>query len=165
MTRPRFAMPLVCLLGVIGGCGRSPDTSPPEIRYGERECDWCRMLVSDERFAAALVFERDGDVTKLAFDDINCVFSYLADHPVAGPYLVYTHDLKTRGWLNARDASFVRSARLETPMASQIAAAPDPVQARSLLERFPGTLLTFDDVARLFARPAPAAASQGDKAP
>jgi copper chaperone NosL len=168
----RFAMirVLTCLLlcgvAVFGGaCRRPPDTSPPQIRFGEQECDWCRMLVSDERFAAALVFEQEGTVTKLAFDDINCVFSYLADHPVAGPYHVYTHDLDTRAWLDARKAFFVCSAKLETPMASQIAATSTSEGSESLLRRCSGERLTFDQVATRFTRSASSNSGQRGQLP
>lgn len=148
-----------------GACSRPPDTSPPQIRYGEQECDSCRMLVSDERFAAALVFERDGKVTKLVFDDINCVFGYLSDHPVAGSYTVYTHDLDTRAWLDTRAAFFVHSAKLETPMASQIAAASTSDGAESLLKRYPGERLTFDQVTKRFTRSASQGSGHEGKAP
>ncbi|MBP7745820.1 MAG: nitrous oxide reductase accessory protein NosL [Phycisphaerae bacterium] len=162
---------LMCLslaaVAVLGGgaCSRKPDTTPPQIRYGEQECDACRMLVSDERFAAALVFERDGHVTKLVFDDINCVFSYLSDHPAGGSYSVYTHDLDTRAWLNARMAFLVRSDKLETPMASKIAAASTADEAENLLKRYPGERLTFDQVAKRFTRSTSQGLGQEAKAP
>lgn len=147
---------------VAGACRRPPDTGPPQIRYGEHECAACRMLVSDERFAAALVLEQGGKVTKLAFDDINCVFAYLSEHPPAGTHHVYTHDLETRAWLDARQAVFIRSARLETPMASQVAAAPTSAAAEKLLSRYPGERLTFEEVAKHFTRSASRPVGHGD---
>lgn len=149
MTGLRTSLLAALALG-LGACSRQPDLSPPQIRYGEHECDWCRMLISDERFAAALVFEDAGRVSKLAFDDINCVYNYLADRPPAVPATIYTHDFETRSWLAARAATFVRSDKLETPMASQVAAAASRETAARLLERYPGTLLSIDEIARLF---------------
>lgn len=134
----------------LGACSRQADRTPPQVRYGEQECEWCRMLISDERFAAALVFEDAGRVSRLAFDDISCVYHYLADHAVTAPATVYTHDLETRAWLDARQATFVRSEKLETPMASRVAAAASREAAARLLERYPGTLLTIEEVARMF---------------
>jgi copper chaperone NosL len=162
MTRRPAAILLVGLPLALGACSRPPELSPPEIRYGEHECDRCRMLISDERFAAALVFADGRHVTKLAFDDINCVYSYLADHPVAAPLSVYTHDFESRAWLDARSATFVRSEKLETPMASQVAAAPSREAAARLLERYPGALLSIEEVARMFT---PARASHADPGP
>lgn len=147
------------------GCSRPPDISPPQIRYGEQECDSCRMLVSDERFAAALVFEQDGKVTKLVFDDINCAFSYLSERPVTGPYQMYTHDLDTRAWLDARHAFFVHSPKLETPMASQVAATSSVDAADGLLKRYAGERLTFDQVAKRFVSPASQHSEAGDRQP
>lgn len=152
------------VLAVSTGCNRAPDMAPPEIRLGEQECDWCRMLISDERFAAALVVNEADAVRKLAFDDINCVFGYLADHPPSGKYKVYTHDFQNRTWLDAHAAIFVHSAKLETPMAAQLAAAPSRNAAQQLLERYPGDLLAYEDVARLFAKgPIATAPHGGDK--
>jgi len=158
-------VPLAGLALLAGACNRPPDTSPPQIRYGEQECDACRMLVSDERFAAALVFEQDGHVTKLVFDDVNCVFSYLSDHPAGNSYTVYVHDLDTRAWLDARTAFFVRSDRLETPMASQIAASSSASGADNLLKRYPGQRLTFAQVAKRFTRSARQEPGQQAKTP
>jgi copper chaperone NosL len=165
MNRVLTCSLLASLALLAGACSRPPDTGPPQLRYGEQECDACRMLVSDERFAAALVFDQQGEVTKLAFDDINCVFAYLSDHPRSGPYQVYTHDLNTHAWLDARTALFVHSEKLETPMASQIAAASSPEGLERLLNRYPGAQLTFEEVAKRFTRCAGHCSHQGVAAP
>ncbi|MEW6251733.1 MAG: nitrous oxide reductase accessory protein NosL [Planctomycetota bacterium] len=165
MIRALARLALVGIPVFAAGCRRPPDISPPQLRLGEQECDSCRMLVNDERFAAALVFQRDGNVTKLVFDDINCVFDYLAEQPPAEPYHVYTHDLDTRAWLDARRASFICSAKLETPMASQIAAAPTPEAAAALLEHYPGERLTFEQVAGRFTRSSVPESARGGEAP
>ena len=49
------------------GCGGSADAGkPPKIDYGRDACERCRMIISEERFAAALV---DQDGRKTLFDD------------------------------------------------------------------------------------------------
>jgi len=158
-----LAISAVLVLGA--GCARQPVTGPPPLRLGEQECAACRMLISDERFAAALVYEHDGRVQRPAFDDINCLFGHLADLPAGTPYSVYTHDFETRAWLNARDAAFVRSSALESPMGAQIAAASRRVAAEQLLKRYPGEVLTYEQVAELFAPKAEALARRGGKSP
>ncbi len=165
MTRILTYLLLAPVALFAGACSRPPDIAPPQIRFGEQECDSCRMLISDERFAAALVFERDGAVTKLAFDDINCLFTYLSDHPLTGTYHVYTHDVDTRAWLDARSACFISSAKLETPMASQVAAASGPAAVEGLLKRYAGERLTFDQVVKRFTRSATQRSEDGGNAP
>ncbi len=165
MRRANACVLAAAALLALDACDRAPDRSPPAIRLGEHECDWCRMLISDERFAAALVFEQDGRVVKLAFDDINCVYSYLSDNMGTPAHTVYTHDFETRAWLNARDAIFVHSDKLETPMAAQLAALSSRAAAERVAQRFPGAYLTIEDVARRFTRVTGAATKPGDAAP
>jgi nitrous oxide reductase accessory protein NosL len=150
--RPRcaacaFAWPLL-----LAGCTRAADLAPPVLRLGEQECEACRMLISDERYAVALVVAHRGDTVKLAFDDLNCAILHLADSPPAVPHRLYVHDHETNAWIDARTAVFVRSDKLETPMAAQVAAASDQAGAERLLARYPGQILTFEQAAELFKR-------------
>ena len=53
---------------LLAGCGgESATAGPPEISYGRDTCHRCGMIVSDERYAAALVAT---DGTTRVFDDI-----------------------------------------------------------------------------------------------
>src|SRR5690606_24886016 len=60
----------------IVGCGSEPEDGLPEVRFGQAECAHCGMLVSDPRFAAAIVAEIDGRRQDLAFDDIGDMVRY-----------------------------------------------------------------------------------------
>lgn len=165
MRSPLHILAVAAASFLLGGCERAADTSPPSLRLGEQECAWCRMLVSEERFAAALVYKTSHEVTKLVFDDVNCVFGYLSEQPLSDPYKVYVHDLNTGAWLDARTAVFVRSERLETPMASRVAATSVRADAQKLLERFPGEILTYDHLAKLFTPPSDSPAQPGEHSP
>ena len=59
------------LLGAVafglGACGGDDDDAgPPEISYGSETCDRCRMVIGEERHAAAL---KGDDGEWLLFDD------------------------------------------------------------------------------------------------
>jgi len=56
---------------LLAGCQK--DQGPPKIRYGEETCDHCRMIISEDRFAAAYRLN-SGLVKK--FDDIGCAIQH-----------------------------------------------------------------------------------------
>jgi hypothetical protein len=76
------------------------------------------MIISDERFAAALTTEV-GDTAK--FDDVGC----LVEHEVGGikeSTTYWVRDFKADAWLDARQATFLRSKTIASPMGFGIAA-------------------------------------------
>jgi len=149
------------------GCNRAADLSPPAIVWGEHECELCRMIISEERHSAALVVREGRHVSKWAFDDAGCLLDWLCEHPPDGEWIPYVHDLTTGQWLNARSAFFVQSERLETPMASQLAASASQEGARRLLEQYPGTISSFDELlqARKRRGPPPRLARRSGRSP
>jgi copper chaperone NosL len=143
----RFGLPLLGAAALlVAGCGRATDLSPPAIVYGEHECEHCKMIISEQRHAAALAVREGRNVSRWAFDDVGCLLDWLGEHPPAGEWTPYVHDLTTGEWLDARTARFVQSERLETPMASQLAASASQEGARRLLEQYPGTIVSFNDL-------------------
>lgn len=146
MCRRGLACALASTALLVVGCGRATDLSPPAIVYGEHECEYCKMIISEERHAAALAVREGRSVSKWAFDDVGCLLDWLGEHPPAGEWTPYVHDLTTGQWLDARLARFVRSEQLETPMASQLAASASEEGVRRLLERYPGTIVSFHDL-------------------
>ena len=91
--------------GLLAGCQPVDASRPPTIRFGEEACASCRMIISDERFAAALVTAA-GDALK--FDDIGCLIEHEAD-PVRPDVACWVRDFRSREWLDARQATFVHS--------------------------------------------------------
>lgn len=59
-------------------CSGSKPDSPPKISYGKSPCDECRMIISDEASAAAVIGEGDdGPNTPYRFDDIGCMIHFM----------------------------------------------------------------------------------------
>jgi copper chaperone NosL len=76
------------------------------------------MIISDERFAAAVV-TATGEALK--FDDLGCLIEHEADQiRPDGSYWV--RDFGSREWLNAREATFVHSSSIASPMGFGLAA-------------------------------------------
>jgi len=154
--RRRGLLP-VFLLVTAAACAGDRSTGPPEIHYGLEECRHCRMIVSEERFAAAVV--EGGEAAP--FDDLGCLVAHLRERgdgvpadssaPGGGP-VAWVHDHPTGHWLPAADAHFVRDPELITPMGSGLLAFAHRAEAEEvaagagtevwgwgeLLERDPG---------------------------
>ncbi len=119
------AVALMVLLGC--GGGDEPSAGPPEIRYGLEECNYCRMIISQEKFAAATL---DENGTAISFDDVGCLVDYLraqrSGRPSPGEPAaannVWVHDHAGDGWIAAEPAWFVRDSRGLTPMGSGLTA-------------------------------------------
>jgi copper chaperone NosL len=76
------------------------------------------MIISDERFAAAVVTVT-GEAFK--FDDIGCLIEHEADR-TASDSAYWVRDFRSREWLNAREATFVHSSSIASPMGFGLAA-------------------------------------------
>lgn len=151
-----FVCAAAVLAALHAACARSPDLRPPQIAYGAAECELCRMIISEEPFAAAAVIVDSDGVRKVAFDDIGCLLDFLRDPPRAAQVTGYVHDYETRAWIDAANAVFVRSAALQTPMASQLAACESTAAAAALQRRFPGVTTRLS---QLLAPPEPTLAA------
>ncbi len=126
---PRGRLPWVAavVLTLLAGCGGEPSGGPPEIQYGLEECDYCRMVISQEKSAAAIV---DQAGTATPFDDVGCLLDYLRYQrsvrpPPGEPTTatnVWAHDHAGGGWIAAEPAWFVHDPRGLTPMGSGLRA-------------------------------------------
>lgn len=131
---------IILLLLVVTGCagGASMD-EPPEIIYGEDECDRCRMIISDERYAAAYMTE-GGDARR--FDDIGGMLLYHVENG-EDVHLFWVHDLESKVWVKAEEATYVVSNGLETPMGFGIAAFNSEEEAEAMAAAHDGEVATF----------------------
>ena len=131
----------VLLALVVAGCSADANR-PPSLRYGEEACDHCRMLINDEHFAAAVVTE-DGAIRK--FDEIGCLLAYQAEHP--GPMKrCWVCDYRSARWLDTREAFFVCSRQLQTPMGCGAAAVGTLAEAHALADEVHGRIVRFDEL-------------------
>jgi copper chaperone NosL len=149
------ALAFACLFGgSLASCDSEESLSAPDVLYGQQECVHCRMIISDERFAAGMIIERaDGSRETLAFDDINCMFDQERACDGCTVLMRYVHDVNTRQWLEASGAAFMISKTLETPMASGVAAAASRGALLDLQQQHAGELLDFAAIARRFINP------------
>lgn len=120
----RLAAAAAGLLAAPAGC-QPAVSGPPTVRFGQEACARCRMIISDDRFAAALTTE-EGESAK--FDDVGCMVEHEAGgFRPASAYWVRAY--RTDAWLDARTAVFVQSKSITSPMGFGVAALSEPPAA------------------------------------
>ena len=107
-------------------------------------CSFCRMSISDKRYAAELIDEAEG---VFKFDDIGCMTNFIkqkrSNVPTAALFVM---DFESREWMKAEDAFYVRSAELKTPMSHGLAAFKHKSSAETAVAKYNGTLLGFPEI-------------------
>ncbi len=144
--RTLFIWLIMLILVACGGTAVTPDT-PPEILYGEDVCDQCGMIISDERFAAGVVIETaPSEFEHRIFDDIGGMVEFVAENGDLKIATYYVHDYNSKEWLDARDAYFIKSTDLLTPMGFGLAACAQQLEAEELARAWDGDVLTFAEL-------------------
>lgn len=138
---------------ILWGCAKVDPDAPPEVTYGVSVCADCGMIISDERYATALVVEDErGRPEALLFDDAGDQIIYERENQTGKVLARWVHDQQTKAWLPAESAWYMRAKSLPTPMASGIAAFAQKADAERMAGELDGVLLTFD---QLWFAPAP----------
>jgi len=107
---------------LLGACARGP-AQPAAVDTRNDACTYCRMAVSDARFAAQLA--APGEEARF-FDDLGCLRDYLRAKPgLPRGTVAFVADHRTRAWVRAAQAVVTRREALQTPMASHLIAHAD----------------------------------------
>ena len=123
MTRRRLALLLSALLGAafLAGCPEGRP-GPAELDTRHEQCAFCRMGVSDRRFAAQLTAQ--GAEPKF-FDDAGCLRDWMKAPRENAPWTAFVSDHRTKTFVPAATAVFAKSPTVQTPMSSGILAWAD----------------------------------------
>ncbi len=150
-----FAIILLFLAACSGKANAGP--TPPTIHYGEDVCEFCGMIISEERFAAAYL---TADGHSHMFDDIgDMVQTHLQMQEDVTAFFVHDHD--SRDWIRAETAHFVLSDNLPTPMLSGLAAFRSVEKANAMAAGWGGNVLTFEQLLTHYRENPPTPFSSG----
>ena len=144
------ALVLFAFAAALSGCAAGADAWPPapvEVRLGEEACAWCRMEVSDGRFAVQ-ARRREAPEQLLVFDDLGCLLSESKKSPIE-PQGVFVRRFDGEGWVPATDAIVVKSPEITSPMGSGYAAFATRDAAEKEAALHPGAAVS--DLAGLLA--------------
>ena len=116
---------LFVLLLSLTGCGKEGSVFPPKMRYGSEPCSECHMLISDERFSAAILL---GSGLYEKFDDIGCLFQRLKSN-LKHVEEIWVSDYVSKKWVKAHYAYYMVQKSVQTPMGYGILAFSNEQEA------------------------------------
>jgi copper chaperone NosL len=134
---------LLPLLFTLPSC----QSGPQPIRYGQDNCDFCKMTFSDRRYGGEICTKKG---KALKFDDLHCLLESLkantpARNEVAGVYLV---DYSGGTLVEAGQAFLLKSPAFQTPMGSNIAAFANPDTLKTWQVQNNGQPLTWKELSQ-----------------
>ncbi|WP_445665828.1 nitrous oxide reductase accessory protein NosL [Fodinibius sp. AD559] len=121
---------------------------PAEVHYGSDECAHCKMMITDAQFASQIVSDK-GKAYK--FDAIECMAAHyrINKDELDGAKLYVSNYNKPGNWLNAKEAQFVKSEEVNSPMGESLLAFPSQKEAEKHLSERPGKLLKWAEVSQI----------------
>ena len=137
---------LLALACFLFDCG----TSPQPIDYGQVGCDFCKMTVVDQRYAAQLITSKG---KMFVFDATECMINHMRmeenQRHEYSHVLVTDYTLPTT-LINAQTAIYLRSPELPSPMGAYITAFSNPQKVEELKEKQEGTVYDWDALNKAF---------------
>lgn len=135
-------MTLIGILLFIVSCSHEPQI----INYSKDVCDFCKMTIMEERFAAQSISKK-GKVFK--FDDAHCLINFLKNggiwsNEVEGVY--FSDYLNKNSWIKSENAFLLKSDALRSPMGGNIAAFKSMEDRESIRIKLNGELLTWENI-------------------
>lgn len=147
MTKLSVGLVVTCTIAtlvVLASCQKK--TAEPVTIEASDMCSFCRMSISEKRYAAEFV---DNDGQPFKFDDIGCMANYLkqkkSNTAIAATFVM---DFDRLEWVKAENAFYVRSSDFKTPMNGGIVAFNDQSSAETAAIKYKGAILRFADVTK-----------------
>lgn len=134
----------VLLYIFIFGClSCKPDGAEP-IDIHKDKCEFCKMSISDIRFACELVTAK-GRVYK--FDDILCANGYMNENKVSTSEVIWISDFDNSNELIAAEKAFyIESDSLRSPMGGDVAAFKSATKADEYAKKFDARRILWNKV-------------------
>lgn len=136
---------LVSLL-LLFGC----QAEPQPIAYGTDNCHHCKMTISDKRYGSEIVTQK-GKAFK--FDSVECMAAYLHENTDAATaqLLLVTDYSKPGTFTDAKNAIYLQSPQMPSPMGMFLTAFEDKNTAEQFVREKEGKLLTWAQTQKVVA--------------
>lgn len=131
-------------------CCLSCNPQPEPLVFGQDACYTCKMTLMDNKFGAELV-TRKGKVYK--FDDVNCMlgFYHSAYESTDAYAYIQVVDFANPGHLiDGRNAWYLKSPNIHSPMASGVAAFESEASFQSYKKEWKAILLSWGEIQTQF---------------
>jgi copper chaperone NosL len=133
------------LLFLIFSCGKGEEP----INYGNDECEYCRMLITDNKYGGELITEK-GKIYK--FDSIECLINYTLVENLIGHKEVrlLVSDFSNPGnFTDTRAAFYLHNDDFRSPMGLNVMAFAEESMLKSFESENGGRRLSWFDVIEL----------------
>ena len=128
----------------------SCQVSERPIEYGVDDCDYCKMIIMDQRYGSELVTEKGKVYT---FDAAECLIEYLqynAEIADAARFLLVTPYTDPNRLIDARTATYLVSEQMPSPMGAYLTAFADRKVAEEFQSTKGGVLYTWEEIYKDF---------------
>jgi copper chaperone NosL len=136
---------LLLLFLLLTSCGNKPEP----INYGQDECEFCRMQISDNRYGAELITDK-GKVYK--FDSIECLIEFAMVKNLIGDsnqILLVTDFSNPETFLDATSAFYVRNDKFRSPMGLNVSAFDSEISRQKFVAENSGQILNWINIIEL----------------
>ena len=141
----RIALTLTFVMAAVlsVACGRG-EYAARAVNEETDRCAHCNMAVADDAHATQIV-TKDGRT--LIFDDIGCMFAWMAEHGDGEVGQAFVRDYHELGWIKLEKGYYVYDASFRTPMAYGVLSFASKSDAEAFIaEQGKGLLMTADDL-------------------
>lgn len=125
---------------------QSCSSGPQPINYGKDACDFCKMVISDQKFGAEIV---TGKNKVYKFDDVHCVASFIKSkyQEKKEVVAVYLTDFSQKGMLIKAETSYLMySESLRSPMGGNVAAFAVQDSLKKFQQQYNGTIVQWNNI-------------------
>ena len=140
LKKMRFPITLLLLAITLVAC----TPKPKPIEYGADGCEYCKMTIVDNQYAAEAVTDK-GRVYK--FDAIECMVNYTLNNPDIEMAFLLVNPFTQPGELVSADKStFLISKNMPSPMGAFLSAYPSAELAEEMRKEKEGTLYNWKEL-------------------
>ncbi|MGD8306016.1 MAG: nitrous oxide reductase accessory protein NosL [Ignavibacteria bacterium] len=136
---------IVLLSILISYCGSDPEA----IHYGQDECEFCRMLITDDKYGAELITDK-GKIYK--FDSMECMVEFSLVKNLIGDKnnrLLVTNFDSPGEFIEASNSFYVKNDQFRSPMGLNVTAFSNKETAENFMTTNGGEYLSWLDVIEL----------------
>jgi copper chaperone NosL len=140
------ALVLAPLLSLVVFATIGCDVTPSPLAYGVDQCAYCGMIIADPRYGAELL-TRTGKAYK--FDSIECLAAFVSERRVAegDVHSLWVTDFTApQQLLTTKNAFFLRSPQLHSPMGLGLGAFATQEALNTAQNQYGGEVYTWEEV-------------------
>ncbi len=145
MIKKLLLMIMAPVLFLFVSCER--EIKPVPINYGQDECEYCRMKITDPRYGSELLL-KTGKSYK--FDSIECLAAYYIEYKDRDKiHSLWVPDFLTKKFIPAEKAYYLHTKNLPSPMGMNLSAFKSMQELEEVKEKYGGDVLNWEQVLKL----------------